>query len=295
MNNLNNRVELNQKGWMFFDLLLKRYHPRDPGTIVALLTPEEQERCKVSSSPSQLSDWLVSCVEVLSAIHPQWIVDALKTFEEKRHASILSALPEALCVHVCRLGKWREPSLHVRPQFAHRILQDLLHALQDDTYIPSSAVPKSPYSPLLHLNTEHLTQIIDGMGLRDLAGVVRGMIDKKFLHTIYSVLKPQEQKLLRVYIQQKEQLKSPPLVLKAWDGRGETLRVMYHERGLMRMAMALHGQSAGFLWHFFHRLSPQEAKTLQHTMQHRTPQGQVAALLTQQLLGVMEFFQRQAA
>lgn len=288
------RVGMNQKGWMFFDLLLKRYHPRDGRDIVALLTPEEQERCKVPASPSQLSDWLVSCVTVLSTLHPQWIVDALKTFEEKRRVSMLSALPETLCVHVCQLGKWKVPPSHVRPAFAHRILQDLLHALQDETYIPSSAVPKSAVSPLLDLNAEGLTQIIDGLGLRDLAEVVRGMIDKKFLHTIYSGLKPQEQRLLRGYVQQKERLKTPPLVLKAWDGKGDTLRAMYHERGLMRMAMALHGETPGFLWHLLHRLPPLEAKALQQKMHQRTPQGQVTALLTQQLLGVMEFFQRQA-
>lgn len=285
---------MSDRGWMFFDLLLKRYHPSDADSIITLLTSEEQKSCRIEFPPSQLSDWLSSSAQILSTLHPQWIVNVLKTFEEKRQATMLAALPEAICASTCQLGKWKEPTAHIRTEFAHPILQDLLRALQGTAYVPSSALPKGPLTPLLDVKPDELMQVIDGLGLRDLAEVVRGMIDKKFLHSIYSCLKPSEQKLLRAYIQQKERLKTPILVLKTWDGKPETLRAMFHERGLMRMAMALHGQQPGFLWHLMHRLSPSQAQRLQQQMQHRMPQAPVVALLVQQLLAVLEFFQRQA-
>lgn len=286
--------QMGQRGWMFFDLILKCYHPRDSAMITKLLTQDEQQHCQVKAPPSQLSDWLISSAAILSTIHPQWIVDAIKTLEEKRHASILAALPEGLCKSVCQLGKWQEPALHIRPNLVHPILQDLLRLLQDSTYLPLSALPKGSLSPLLDLPSEQLIRIADGMGLRDLAEVVRGNVEKKFLHSIYSCLSPQEQTLLRSYVQQKERLKSAPLVLKGWDGKKETLRALYHERGLIRMARALYGQSENFLWHLFHRFSPQEAKRLKQQMHQREPQAAVTTLLMQQLLGVMEFLQRQS-
>lgn len=293
LNDQKNDYSLSKKGWMFFDLILKHYHPSDQTAIVTLLTPEEQQCCQTDCPPSKLSDWLNSATDILLTIHPQWIVDAIKSFEEKKQESILAALPPAVCTPVCELGKWTEPASHIRSDYVQPILKGLLSHLQDPTYLPLPAVPTGPLSPLLNLQPQQLIFIVEGMGLRDLAEIVRGTVDKKFLHSIYSCLNAQEQRLLRLYIQQKERLKTPPLVLKAWDGNKASLKSLYRERGLMRFARALYGQPSGFLWHLLHHFPPQEAKEIQKQMQQRAPQTTVSALLTQQLLGIIEFLQRQ--
>lgn len=285
---------LDPKGWMFFDLILKQYHPRDPNAIVALLTPDEQQRCHIKAPLSKLADWLDSCSVILATLHPQWIVDTIKTFEEKRQLALLAALPEPTCALVCELGKWQEPTTHVRSDFMNPILRSLLRKLQDNTYVPFSTLPKGVLSPLLDLSFSQLSNVIYCMGLRDLAEVVRGIVDKNLLHSIYGCLKPHEQKLLRSYIQQKERLKSTPLAVKTWDGKKETLRLLCYERGLIRTSGALLGQDSGFLWHLFHRFSPQEATQLQQQMHHRKPPVEVTNLLIQQLLGVIDSLQRQS-
>lgn len=284
---------LTKKGWMFFDLILKHFHPSDQTAIITLLTLEEQQSCQTNSLPSKLSDWLTASTDILSTIHPQWVVEVIKTFGENKQKAILEALPPDICKQVCLLGKWAEPASHIRVDCVQPILKDLISHLQDSSYIPLASIPPGPLSVLLTLSVEQLNFVIEGMGLRDLAEIVRGIVDKNFLRSIYSCLNQQEQKLLRLYIQQKDRLKSSPLSLKAWDGNKSSLKSLYKERGVLRFARTLHSESSGFLWHLFHHLPPQEAKVIQKQMTQKAPQPTVSSLLRQQLLGIIEFLQRQ--
>lgn len=192
----------------------------------------------------------------LDQIHPSWVTSYLRTLSQNDMALFLSALPK-------RHQKTAAQELGFTNTFVSltrtgkRFLREHLitHVKEDTTQLlPTECLPKSPFNTLLSFTFEEMLQLFDFLGLRDLACDMRLIIEKPKLAMIASLLSKDKQDYLSRLRQTKEPVTFKPMNLTKWEGNGETLLSLIQQRGINRLAKALHNSNPSFLWHLTHAL-----------------------------------------
>jgi hypothetical protein len=147
--------------------------------------------------------------------------------------------------------------------FMRQFLLGLLYEqLKINDRIPSSLLPKTPLSPLLKLNKTQLTELINFLGLHDLAQEMKKIVEKKLLKQIYEAFSKQQQIYLKSILNQPEKLVASPLGLKELVTKPDDLRKAIHRRGMIRLAKALIAQHPDFIWHIYHSLDSGRAAVI---------------------------------
>lgn len=281
------------KGCILFNVLLNRYHPNDTPAFLGTLPKELVDRLakyKTSSKDTTAAFYLAD--KRLQRIHPSWLVPVLEQTPDTLRPLFISALPSEQLTTVCRMLKIDRPKLKPPAPVKAFLLSQFMAQVLPEDLLPEEYLPENPINQILTLSKDDLVLVADYMGLRDLAEALRPVVDKKLLQRVHQILTPGEVQMIALYIRQKEKLKVSKLELNKWDGQRDSLRLLYHRRGLIRLAKALSGQSRDLLWHLTRRLDQRRAMIVDGFWSATVVPG-VTPLLVQQLVSVIDFVKRQ--
>jgi hypothetical protein len=272
---------------------LQKCSPERRHALLRYLPKKEQE--DLSSLPGSYGDLTRSSWTVenqLKEIHYSWFASFLRTLPENEIRLFLSSLPED---QVLGLKKTLLFSNHLIPltpcaeQFFRHTLYEKTTANAKDL-LPTPCLPTAPLNALLSLSFTELLKLIDFLGLRDLAGEIRQIIETVKLKQIYAALSKEEQEYLKLLLQKKEHISFKRMELGKWDGGEETLKHHLRQRGLNRLAKALYGSHPSLIWHVSHRLESHLAGIL---LKLCTPLEHPRAtdLLTSQVVELISYLQ----
>lgn len=277
------------KSGLMLKILLNRYHGDPPKSLLKPFAHEEiTELGKIESSLANPEQGLDQPKTLLQRIHYSWFIPVLETIPKNLLPLAVAALPKHQSEKIkqqLNLNPLERPLARLTRIF---LLDRLYQLIKPTEILPLAFLPVTPLSGLFKLTKAQLVEIIDLLGIYDLADEVRYIIDKEQVNKINSCLTPRQKQFLRHSLHQKEKLTSTPLHLKQWDGDCKKLALLLHQRGLIRMSKALCGQHPHAIWHLMHILDKGRGEILKRHYTDTALPGVTAALI-QQILTVMNF------
>jgi hypothetical protein len=277
------------KSGMMLRVLLNRFHKGPPDALLAVLPKEEAaEIAKIRTQSKDLDPFLALPGARLSRIHYSWMVPIVQSFSRGMQPILLSALPEPHSSRLSKLLRKQSSQTALNPLFKNYLLGIFYAKLQQPEMVPWEMLPPTPMTMLGQLGKPKLVELIDFIGIYDLASEIRHVVDKRYLERFYLCLTPKKQHFLRVCLNQKEKLATPRLELEGWRGDCTQLAKILHRRGLLRLAGALSGQHPDLIWHICHIFDTGRGTFLQkHVLPEEVPH--VTHVLGQQVASVISF------
>lgn len=255
---------MTKKSATFLRVLINRFHQGPHEAVLELLPPNERE--EVKSQPTLSSNVEVVLrppQERLMEVHYSWYLPAMKKLPTSVNSLVLATLPDPLQSKLSEKLK-KKPLKITLPEDVQAFILRMFapYFIEEEDVLPIPFLPETPLTPLLELSKKQLLCLMDFLGILDLTPIVRNIVDKKVLETYQKCLTPKEKEFLNLCLHKKEKLVTPPLDLGEWDRDCKKLRGALHKRGLMRMAHALCGQHADFIWHLSRKLDTGRGTTL---------------------------------
>ncbi|HAB99477.1 MAG TPA: hypothetical protein DCE71_06625 [Parachlamydiales bacterium] len=201
---------------------------------------------------------------LLAIVHWSWFLPTLKTYSQAEQIAFLSALPSHAALNISK--SLQIPySLMPLTEIARSYIQNLLKRSlisYKEYLLPPEYLPASPLNELLRLSKKQLIHLVNLLSLHDLAAELRQIVETKILKKIYSCLTEEERKRLNELSSYKEHPALPRLSLDRWDGQEDSLRVLLHRRGLIRLSLVLSGQDPDLIWYIGHQFDIGRGTTL---------------------------------
>lgn len=234
----------------------------DAGSLLHYLPPSEKEILENLSVKKEASfEGLSSIEERVNRIHPSWIAPFLRTLSKKEMGLFLAALNEKQVEFLNKALLHSSPHFPLSPlgkAYFQKTLFDYLSQDNNDL-LPLSFLPTSPLNELLNLSFSSLNQLIDLLGIHDLAAEVLQIIEKSKLQKIYSALIPIQLRYLKIRLQKKEPVTFTRIGVNRWDEDQEQLKLLIQQRGINRLAKALYEQNSSFIWYLIHQFDVEQA------------------------------------
>ena len=245
------------KSQIMVHILLKRFHkgsiqdfnkyfPKEDAKAIANLdipTKSESDQAVLESTKKQINK-----------IHYSWLVEPLDKLPIELQPFVLGSLNPNQAKGIIHLVHDSLKPIAVPSSMSHFLLDLIYKQLKIKDRIPASFLPKTTLSPLLKLNKTQLVEVINFLGLHDLAQEMRKIVEKNLLKQIYETFSKQQQIYLRSILNQPDKLVVSKLGLKESQLNRDDLRKSIHRRGIVRMAKALSVQHPEFVWHICHIL-----------------------------------------
>lgn len=281
---------MNTKSLMMLKVLLNRYHETKFKDFAGLLPAEENQALMgIQTDFNSPEAILWNADKKIAQIHYSWYVPLLKKIPPSEASWMLLSLPSITAAKVRNACQIPPQELKLSP-FARSLASHYLWKLVESPEVaPIELIPQSSLSFLLDYPREDLMEVIDLLGVYDLAERVRHIVDKKRLKDIYTSLKPLEHKFLQMCLNQQEKSVVSPLNINDWNGDRKILRQKLHRRGLSRLGYALAGENQSFLWYFMRKLDIGRGTIIQNCFEDKKIPKKVSAALAQQLLSLVNF------
>jgi hypothetical protein len=286
---------MEQKSLALLRVLLHRYHGTTlPKQLLICLPPNEatallEQPLATDPLPSMIS----RPEEMIQKIHYSWLLPTFKNLSPSMQAALLNALPSSIAEKVAQLLRPSSTTPYrtkqpLPPSMRHYLLQFLAKRLPTLPLLPLPFLPSTLLAKLVELDKQHLVEVIDYLGLYDLANEIRHIIDQKRVKQIYACLSDRQKQFLRLCIHQKEKVAAPSLNLEQWNENPTTLAHLLHNRGIMRLGNALLGHHPDFVAHIAHTLDRGRGQLLLQYFSPAAPSAATPALM-QQVLQAIEF------
>lgn len=286
---------MQSKSWMMMRVLLNRYHPQDQQVLLAAL-PEGDVQAILSqeiTSPD-VAAAVGTPESFLEKMHYSWLQDPLQQTPPVLQAMTLSALSPETVSKLTPLLKKAPPRLDkevAKPIRSFLLKQLCLKFPQALEILPMAFLPKTSLSALADWDKAKLVELIDCLGVYDLAEEMRRIIDQKRVKQLYACLTPQQKPFLRQCLHQKEKVVTTRLPLADWDGDAYKLEQLLHRRGLVRLAKSLCGQHPDVVRHIAYALDTGRGKVV---LKHYSPQALkgLTPVLIQQVEGAIQYMHK---
>lgn len=193
--------------------------------------------------------------DLLAHVHFSWIAPYLRTLTENEVRLFLASL-SASQAHGLEKTLGLSNHLPELTSVAKKALRAHLHGTvsQNQDLVPYAFLPEHPLNSLLTLPQAVFEKIVPFLGLHDLAFEMRQIIATAALKKLFSALSKKEGEYLNILLLHREPLTFKRLFLEKWDGSKEHLQKIIEERGLFRLALALHGAHPSLIWYLTRRL-----------------------------------------
>lgn len=234
-------------------ILLNRYHEGAAESIVKGVSPEDLKMIlNQNVSSRDVAPALASPTHILKKIHYSWLQPEIAKLPKHLTGIAAALLPEP---HASKLKEtFHSPSLQCSETIRTYLLNHLFVHIYKEEVIPLEYLPETPLTPIAKLTKEEIIDIMDYLGLYDLAEDIRQIVHKKQIENIYKCLSNKKHIYLRQCLHQKEKLVTQSLQLEKWDGDRQKLTKILHHRGTVRLGYALSGQHPDLIWHITHVL-----------------------------------------
>lgn len=271
-------------------VLMNRYSPQAGNALLRFLPqPEAQLVLKQEIQSNDIMPLLEQPERLIKKMHYSWLQPILAKWPEHLQPLVVAALtPE----QASRLRPAAPPSPPLSEPVQSFILNRFYSSLEASERLPMEYLPSSDFSPLLNWKKKELVQLIDFLGLYDLAAEIRHIVNRNYLRNFYDCLMPRQLTYLKICMHQKQQITSPKLGIDPSKQNCSQLKQILHRRGLMRLAKSLTGQHKDFVWYIAHILDNGRGTILLQA--HQSPASpKVVNVLKQQVFNVMNFLKKE--
>jgi len=252
---------------LFFKVLFLRLPPKKQEALQlhlnkTILTTIQQLPSSFYKNPINP---LFSAGDYLDNINATWITFYLRNFSENDIRLFAASLSEAKRNEVREILLFSNHSPPLKKE-AKKFLQDRLFAKiknKKKDLLPIECLPEHPLNTLLELTSEQLLELINCLGLMDVAHDLKHIIDTVKRKQIQGALSQKNQNFLKFISHQKESIAFKRMGLETWDGDLNYLNKLIHQRGLNRLAKALFGQEESLFWYLSHKLDTSNSSILQ--------------------------------
>lgn len=278
------------KAWIMLRVLLNRFHPNFSEAMLTCLPQDETKALlaqEVSSNNVALA--LTHPAVAIEKIHYSWLVPAFQKMPKYLQKPLLWALPPGQAAKIRDFLKFPyEPPSALAPAIQSLLINLLYTEVKHTEILPSEYLPQTSLTSLANLTKPQLVELIDFLGIYDLAEEVRYIIDRSLLKNLHTCLSTKQRQFLHTCLHQREKIAASPMEFKKWDGDCKKLENMLHRRGLVRFGKALSGQHPDLIWHITRILDTGRGALL---AEYCTPQPipGVTTALVEQLVHLMEF------
>lgn len=278
------------KGWMMMRVLCNRFHGEAAGALLSKYMPQSManEVLGQTITSTDLSAALMFPEDLLKRIHYSWLQPLFQKIPEILHSYVLSALPESHFSGLSRLLNKEIKPFPMVPQVRTFFINMLCKHLEVPLLLPTTFLPPSKISMLVNYTKQQLMELIDFLGLHDLAEEMRFILDKNQLKILFGLLSIKKQNYLKRCMANKERFPTQRLNLEQWKGTRQQLEVLLHKRGLERLAKALAGQHPDLLWYVVHILDTGRGTMLNKAIPQNEEPG-MTAYMVQQLVQLTHF------
>lgn len=278
------------KSWTMLKVLIKHFHEGDEDSLLEAMNQEDQQMV-LSQNPnsSDFAPAFLGPLERMGKIHYSWLAPKISSLPKDKISLILSHLPEHTALKLREYLKNNTPPLEVAPPFKNFLFDQLVPQLKLEDVTPFEYLPETTLSPLGKLRKSELVDLIDFLGIYDLADEVKRIVDRNKLKQVYETLTPKKHDFLRQCMHLREKLVTPKLNLEQWDGNHDKLNKILYQRGIIRLGYALSGQPQEFVWHIVHTLDAGRGSQLMKQC-FKVEIAGVTATVTLQVLNVIKFF-----
>lgn len=284
------------KSAIMLRVFLNNFHQSSFEPLLKYLPLENQQAVRSQQILAQdISIALKPARDLLTRIHYSWLAAPLQQFSGQMQKFILSSLPETIFSKLNRLLPLPvTESLDLASPF-RSVFQDLLYKeLKCDDILPIPYFPPSKLNFLTEWDKQKIVQLVDYLGLYDLANFVRQVIDKKKLKLIYDCLDIEKKQFMRSCFHSKDKIVLPLLELEPWQGDRKKLYEVIHRRGLLRLGKALSNESSDLSWVISRILDKGRGTILlNHTKQKATPV--ISGVLIQQIENSINYIKTKSA
>ncbi len=275
---------MDKRGWMILQVFMNRYNPKAGDALLKFLPQNDRKELLAQDMrASDLKPIFQHPLQLLERIHYSWIKPLLEKFPDRLQPLIISALTNE---QATKLGL--SSHIPLSPPMRTFFINQLYHLLKGEEHLPLEYLPETELSPLGKWNKQQLVNLIDFLGLYDLASEVRHIVNRDYLQNIYSCLSPKQFHYLKVCLHQKQQLVSPKLGIDPTKQDCNRLKQVLHLRGLARLGKALCGQHPDLMWYLAHTLDIGRGVILLKEYQTDAI-PKITSILKQQVLNLMNF------
>ncbi|MCH9611117.1 MAG: hypothetical protein S4CHLAM81_15090 [Chlamydiales bacterium] len=242
-------------------------HFEQDSSLLRFFEPKMREEIELLQPPAKLNfPSMLVPTKWMNWVHYSWFYPYLSTLPVESAAALFPLFSKSQQSGLATMLKM-EPKRSELPPFSTYFLAEILQKeIQKEEVIPIEALPQGALNPLIKLKWSTLMQIIDTLGLFDLACDFRQIVDKSLQKRIQNALSKEMNHFLSFATKQPIKWTSPKLNLQHWDGDAAKLQQLLHKRGLMRLAKGILQEHLSFRWHLIHRLDVGRAQVMMNAL-----------------------------
>jgi hypothetical protein len=191
----------------------------------------------------------------IETIHWSWIAANMKEYPLKEKKLFMNILPSSMQVSIGKtfgIKDFKETLSPIGKDFLATFLVDSIQ--QGKEIIPQEAFQTSRFYKLLKISKKRVIEIVDYLSFYDLSATLRQIVDTKMIKKITSFFSKEDLEMLKKIGHSQTFHPTQPISLKNWDESEEMFKSLLHQRGLLRLAIALSLEHPDFLWHISHKL-----------------------------------------
>ncbi len=280
---------MSTSSWIVFKNLLERNDSALKSSIGHYLAKEELEKLEnIHPAKKDPFSYSTTMEDRLERIHYSWLIPFLEPFAETDKTKILSVLSPPQSTKLQKHFKMENPLQPLEGIAKNYMISAVYEWLTSDQkeFLPFEFLPEHPLNALLDLSKKMLQNLVNYLGLHDLAQELKHVIKSEKIKKIQKILTKDESQYVQSLLKTKESLSFARLNLDGWNGDGDKLRDILHHRGFNRLAKALFGCHPSLLWHICHRLDTGRTKILRkfftninNDEAHQTLKNQILGLI----------------
>ncbi len=193
----------------------------------------------------------LSLHELLGKIHPSHFIEAFSNLPHDIKLSYISALPSHVRREVSTSLSINEPSYDFEEKLRDMFCNEIISLLTKGKsgILPLSYIPDDPLLCLAKCDSIELSTLVSFLGLFDLIGELKTLINGKLLLKLEESLSDDELKILRnIEGWKRKKVLFESIGLDRWNGDASILRMVIKERGINRLAKAMNGSGSDLVW-----------------------------------------------
>ncbi|MBA3958312.1 MAG: hypothetical protein H0X51_07980 [Parachlamydiaceae bacterium] len=272
-------------------VLLNHFHQSVREPLLRCLPPNEASEVLAQETASNhISAVLNAPQELVQRMHYSWLRPALEKLPPLLQGSALTLLSAEQFDKLLPMAPEANPEVRLSEPMRAFVFNTFYKKLGQPTVLPLPFLPQTPLMELTKWNKTQLVELIQFLGIHDLASEVRHIIDKGRLKQLSPCLSAKQKQYLHICLHHPEKLAATPFGLSQWDGDCKKLTSQLHRRGMLRLSRALSGHHPDFVWHIAHILDIGRGSLLLQQFSPKAIVG-VSPILVQQIINLMTFLQ----
>lgn len=280
---------------MVLRVLINRFHPEGVESLSPFLGEDALRLLEGETLEFNRPDELLNAHHrLLSKIHYSWLVPAIQKLNGPLQAHVIAQMPEPSRSKLAQHFQIAELPERLHPFLREVLVHKVISRLGEESHIHPQLVESGTFSDLEPLTKHQLLDVIDCLGVHDIALEIKQIVDKRKLAKVIETLTPLQKAFLKSAVHERAVWNSTPVGLENWAGDRKNLLRTLHKRGIARFGIALQGADPEFRRLILLKLDTGRAGRLEQVFEEQHPEKAVQTC-EKQLRKAIEFVTREAS